>query len=110
MHSGAVTAIVIRAGRAFSAGGRSKGSASLLVWDAASCELLRTITRRSTQWVRSPVTALCPVVWGRVGRGTAGGVEMHVVSGHANGQVGGGKGLAVLLISCWHFEEGARVV
>jgi hypothetical protein len=95
VHSGPVSAIVVRGGRAYSAGGRSKASASLLVWDAPSCQLLRTVTRRSTQWLKSPVTALCPVAWGRVGRGVVGGVDAHIVSGHANGQVRACPGFAV---------------
>ncbi|KAI8472913.1 MAG: hypothetical protein J3K34DRAFT_502100 [Monoraphidium minutum] len=79
VHAGPVAAIVIAGGRAFTAGGKSKGSSALLVWDTASCELLRTVTRRSTQWLRSPVTALCPVLWGRIGCGSAGGADMHIV-------------------------------
>jgi len=88
VHTGSVTSITIQGGRAYSAGGRTKGSTSLLVWDAARGELLRTTSRRSTQWLRSPVSAVTAVVWPRVGRGVVGGLEMHLVTGHANGQVG----------------------
>jgi hypothetical protein len=96
VHAGPVTAIVIRGGRAYTAGGATKAAAALLVWDARRGELLRTTSRRSTSWLRSPVAAAVPVVWGRVGRGVAGGVEMHIVTGHWNGQVRavGGVGAA----------------
>lgn len=88
-HAGPVVAITACRGRVYTAGGRGAASSALLVWDAASREPLAAVTRRATQWLRSPVTALCAVDWGRVAHGIVGGPEAHLVSGHANGQVGG---------------------
>lgn len=52
VHSGLVSAIVILAGRAYTAGGSVSSSAALLVWDSNRFELLRTISKRSTRWCR----------------------------------------------------------
>lgn len=52
VHSGPVSAIVISAGRAYTAGGSGPSSAALLVWDSNRFELLRTISKRSTRWCR----------------------------------------------------------
>ncbi|GBF95597.1 hypothetical protein Rsub_08578 [Raphidocelis subcapitata] len=92
-HGGAVRAVAFVGGRAYTAGG-----GSLLVWEAASGELLRTLSKRTSQWLRSPVTALAPVVWSRLGVTAAPGApsaeaaaaaaapgEAHLFTGHASG-------------------------
>ncbi len=88
-HAGAVTAITfLPGGRAVTAGGGGKAGLALMVWDSAAYEQLGSTTRRATQWLRSPVTCMSLVTWGRVVRGAAGGVETHVITGHDSGQVG----------------------
>lgn len=52
VHAGPVTCILLTGGRGYTAGGAGGGSAVLLVWDSSRCELLRTISKRSTRWAR----------------------------------------------------------
>jgi hypothetical protein len=90
-HAGPVRAILLRGGRAYTSGGGGRGAGgpppALMVWDAATGALLRAVTKKSTQWMRSPAGAIAAVDWARVVRGLAGGVPAHVLTGHDNGQV-----------------------
>jgi hypothetical protein len=55
----------VRAERAWSAGGSSRGTAGLLMWDAQLGELLCSLDG-GEPWLKSPVTAMVLVEWDRL--------------------------------------------
>jgi hypothetical protein len=55
-HSGPVRAILVHGSRVYTSGAGGRGAAAappaLMVWDAGSGQLLWSVTKKSTQWMR----------------------------------------------------------
>jgi hypothetical protein len=58
------------------------------MWDADTFEFVAAASAGAAQWLRAPVCSLCVVDWESLAGGAAaGGVDFHLISGHADGKV-----------------------
>jgi hypothetical protein len=65
-HAGELASIIVRGSRAWTAGGKSKSSCAVYLWDTVRREVVYTVDSSSDAWFQSPVTAMLLLDWSKL--------------------------------------------